>query len=94
MNTKHLAIAGPYTHENLSIFLLLGADAFDGQRFIPLDDALEQKCVTEATGDVAQFFRFTLEEIRQWVEDRRAGEKVSKYPEVQPTGARAKNCIA
>ncbi len=38
MNTKHLTIAGPYTHENLSIFLLLGADALDGQRFIPLDD--------------------------------------------------------
>jgi hypothetical protein len=30
MNTKHLTIAGPYTHENLSIFLLLGADAVDG----------------------------------------------------------------
>ena len=55
MNTKHLAIAGPYTHENLSIFLLLGADALDGQRFIPLDDALEQKCVTvHETGDVGQ----------------------------------------
>ena len=25
MNTNHLTIAGPYTHENLSIFLLLGA---------------------------------------------------------------------
>ena len=55
MNTKHLAIAGPYTHENLSIFLLLGADALDGQRFIPLDDALEQKCVTvHETGNVGQ----------------------------------------
>jgi len=55
MNTNHLTIAGPYTHENLSIFLLLGADALDGQRFIPLDDALEQKCVTvHETGDVGQ----------------------------------------
>ena len=55
MNTNHLTIAGPYTHENLCIFLLLGADAIDGQRFIPLDDALEQKCVTvHETGNVGQ----------------------------------------
>ena len=45
MNLNQLSIAGPYTHENLSIFLLVGADALDGNRFIPLDDALEQKCV-------------------------------------------------
>ena len=32
----------------------------------------------EATADVAQRFGFTLEEIRQWVEDGRAGEKGAK----------------
>ena len=55
MNLNHTSVAGPYSHENLSIFLLLGADAFDGNRFIPLDEALEQKCVTvHETGDVGQ----------------------------------------
>ncbi len=55
MNLNQLSIAGPYTHENLSIFLLLGNDAFDGNRFIPLDQALEQKCVTvHETGNVGQ----------------------------------------
>ena len=45
MNSNNLTIAGPFTHENLSIFVLRGTDAFDGSRFIPLDDAMEQKCV-------------------------------------------------
>jgi hypothetical protein len=55
MNAKHLSIAGPFTHENLSIFLLRGTDAFDGSRFIPLDQALEQKCaVVHETGIVGQ----------------------------------------
>jgi hypothetical protein len=55
MNLNQLSIAGPYTHENLSIFLFAGADDFDGNRFIPLDEALEQKCVTvHETGNVGQ----------------------------------------
>ena len=55
MNSNNLTIAGPFTHENLSIFLLRGADAFDGSRFIPLDDAMEQKCViVHETGEVGQ----------------------------------------
>lgn len=55
MNSNNLTIAGPFTHENLSIFLLRGADAFDGSHFIPLDDAMEQKCViVHETGTVGQ----------------------------------------
>jgi len=55
MKSNNLTIAGPFTHENLSIFLLRGADAFDGSRFIPLDQAMEQKCViVHETGDVGQ----------------------------------------
>lgn len=55
MNSNNLTIAGPFTHENLSIFLLRGADVFDGGRFIPLDDAMEQKCViVHETGTVGQ----------------------------------------
>ena len=55
MNAKHITVTGPFTHENLSIFLLRGSDALDGSRFIPLDEALEQKCVTvHETGNVGQ----------------------------------------
>jgi len=55
MNLNQISIAGPYTSENLSIFLLLGSDNFDGARFISLDEALEQKCVlVHETGNVNQ----------------------------------------
>lgn len=55
MNLHQLSFTGPYTHENLSIFLLTGADALEGSRFIPLDAALKQKCVTvHETGNVGQ----------------------------------------
>ena len=55
MNLNQLSVAGPYTHDNLSMYLLLGSDTFDGNRFIPLDDALEQKCVVvHETGNVGE----------------------------------------
>lgn len=55
MNLNHIAVTGPFMHENLSIFLLRGNDTFDGARFISLDEALDQKCViVHETGDVGQ----------------------------------------
>jgi hypothetical protein len=36
-------ISGPYTHDNLSIFLLHGADTISGRKFLTLNEALEQK---------------------------------------------------
>src|SRR5262245_27505479 len=36
-------ISGPYTHDNLSIFLLHGSDAISGRKFLTLNEALEQK---------------------------------------------------
>jgi hypothetical protein len=36
-------ITGPYTHDNLSIFLLHGSDAISGCKFLTLNEALEQK---------------------------------------------------
>lgn len=55
MNSQFLTITGPFTHENLSIFLLRGSDSLDGRRFIPLDEAWEQKCViVHETGNVGQ----------------------------------------
>lgn len=64
MNLHSLAITGPFTHENLSLFLLRGADEFDGSRFIPLDDAMEQKCViVYETGTVGQLEVENLSEL-------------------------------
>ncbi|MEO8351421.1 MAG: DUF6569 family protein [Chthoniobacteraceae bacterium] len=64
MNLNQLEVVGPYTHENLSIFLLAGADTLDGNRFIPLDEALEQKCVTvHETGNVGQLEVENLSEL-------------------------------
>jgi len=55
MNLHQLTVTGPFTHENLSLFLLRGTDSFDGARFIPLDQALEQKSViVHETGNVGQ----------------------------------------
>jgi hypothetical protein len=38
-------ISGPYTHENLSIFLIHGEDKVKGKSFLTLQEALEQKKV-------------------------------------------------
>src|SRR5580698_8913098 len=55
MNTANLKISGPYSHENLGIFLIHGADAFNGSRFIALEEAFEQACVgVHETGTVGQ----------------------------------------
>lgn len=64
MNIHQISITGPFTHENLNIFLLRGSDAFDGSRFIPLDEALEQKCVVvHETGNVEQLEIENLSEL-------------------------------
>lgn len=64
MNLNSLSIAGPFTHENLSLFLLRGGDTFDGSRFIPLDEAMEQKCVVvHETGNVGQLEVENLSEL-------------------------------
>jgi hypothetical protein len=43
--TLTLRLSGPYTHENLSIFLIHGEDPMKGRKFLTLDEALEQKKV-------------------------------------------------
>jgi len=46
-------ISGPYTHKNLSVFVVHGKDKLAGKRFITLDDALKQKkAVVHETGNV------------------------------------------
>jgi len=38
-------LSGPYTHGNLTVFLIRGADQIKGKNFLTLDEALEQKKV-------------------------------------------------
>lgn len=48
-------VSGPYSHENLSLFLFHGSDQIDGSRYISLKDALENKSVlVHETGTVGQ----------------------------------------
>ncbi len=49
------AVSGPYTHENLTIFLFHGPDQVDGSRYSSLKEALEKKQVlVHETGTVGQ----------------------------------------
>ena len=55
MNKDPLTISGPYTHENLTIFLFHAHDQIDGSRYISLKEALEQEKVrVYETGTVGQ----------------------------------------
>ena len=55
MNKPRLTISGPYTHENLTIFLFHGRDQLDGSRYISLKEAFEKKKVrVYETGTVGQ----------------------------------------
>src|SRR5215210_6555728 len=38
-------ISGPYTHENLTIFLIHGKDTITGKKFLTLQEAMQQKVV-------------------------------------------------
>jgi hypothetical protein len=47
--------SGPYTHDNLTIFLIQGEDQLKGKKFLTLQEALEQKkAVVHETGNVSQ----------------------------------------
>jgi hypothetical protein len=46
-------ISGPYTHGNLSVFLIHGADKIKGKTFLTLQEAMEQKkVIVHETGNV------------------------------------------
>src|SRR5262249_27618054 len=48
-----LKMTGPYTHENLSIFLIHGEDRLAGQKLLTLQEALDQKkVIVHETGSV------------------------------------------
>ena len=63
MNKDLLTTSGPYTHENLAIFLFHAHDQIDGSRYISLKEALEQKKVrVYETGTVGQLEAENLSE--------------------------------
>jgi hypothetical protein len=46
-------ISGPYTHENLSVYLIHGPDQVKGVNYLTLQEAMEQKkVIVHETGDV------------------------------------------
>ena len=46
-------ISGPYVHENLTVFLIHGADRIKGKNYLTLQEAMERKVViVHETGDV------------------------------------------
>ena len=48
-------LSGPYTHKNLTIFLVHGKDTLKGKNFLTLQEALEEKkAVVHETGNVSQ----------------------------------------
>src|SRR5713226_2686204 len=45
MQAADYRFSGPYTHDNLTIFLIHGTDRVTGENFLPLQEALAQKKV-------------------------------------------------
>lgn len=43
VQTGEFRISGPYTHDNLTVFLIHGPDRLAGRRYLTLPEALEQK---------------------------------------------------
>ena len=55
MTNQRFHLSGPYTHDNLTIRLIHGADTFDGSRFMPLSEALQTGSVlVHETGEVGK----------------------------------------
>jgi hypothetical protein len=81
MNLKSISVTGPLTHDNLSFFLLRGGDALDGSRFLPLDEALERKCViVHETGDVGHLEIENLSEASRKLLDAAVLEAIAEAP--------------
>ena len=55
MNKSPLNISGPYTHQNLTVFLFHDPDHVDTSHYVPLHDAMEKKhVVVHETGNVGE----------------------------------------
>jgi hypothetical protein len=55
MTKNPLIVSGPYSHENLAIFLFHGAEEIDGSGYTSLTEAFEKKHVlVHETGTVGQ----------------------------------------
>jgi hypothetical protein len=50
-------ISGPYSHENLSVFLIRGDNKIEGKEFLTLQEAIDRKvAVVHETGNVGELF--------------------------------------
>ncbi len=55
MSVADYRLSGPYTHDNLTVFLIHGPETLDGKSFLTLQEALEQnKAIVHETGSVNQ----------------------------------------
>ena len=64
MKNHPLTVSGPYTHDNLAVFLFHGPNQLDGERYIPLGEALEKKQIlVHETGNVGELEAENLSEV-------------------------------
>jgi hypothetical protein len=55
MKNNRYRLSGPYTHENLTVFLLHGGETVLGDNYVTLEEALDsQKVVVNETGNVGE----------------------------------------
>ena len=69
LDVAKLKITGPYTHENLSIFLLHGPDLIKGKSFLTLQEALtSKKLIVHETGDVGELAVENVGEVPVYIQ--------------------------
>jgi hypothetical protein len=63
MQAGEYNILGPFTHKNLTVFLIQGRDSLQGKSFLTLQEAIDQKkVIVHETGNVNQL---TIENVSQ-----------------------------
>ena len=55
VNVAGYRVSGPYTHENLSIFLIHGKDSIRGKTFLTLQEALQREGLVLARRTIAKY---------------------------------------
>jgi len=65
----NLRVTGPFTHDNLTLFLIHGDDQFTGRKLLTLDEALEQKkVVVHETKDVNKLAIENVSDVEVFVQ--------------------------
>ena len=67
--TGEYVFSGPYTHDNLTVFLIHGKDKVDLSKYLTLQEAIEQKkVVVHETGDVNQLSIENVSDVPVYVQ--------------------------